>query len=197
MARGRMLSKTLGTSRKFAATGTQAGEFPQLLFSLIIPHTDDFGRMPGDAFTVKNRVFPTSPRSEQEFDAALVALERTQLIVRYDVRGAQVIQIVKFEEHQQGLHKRTKSEFPAPPPSIPGGSGKVQEIPSELNLSESNSPLPPAVAGGVRVLREHRQKAEAVHKAWMGYCKHDRKCESPSACKKLIALNFALQAVAS
>lgn len=158
MARGRMLSRTLGTSRKFAATGKRAGEFPQLLFSLMVPHTDDFGRMPGDAFTVKNRVFPTSPRTEEEFDSALVALEGTNLIVRYDDgHGNTVLQIMKFDEHQQGLHKRTRSEFPAPPAHLPGVSGKVREIPSELKGTEV-PPKPPARGGPSR--RRDRRSAQ-------------------------------------
>lgn len=191
-----MLSKTLGTSRKFATTGKQAGEFPQLLFSLMVPHTDDFGRMPGDAFTIKNRVFPTSPRSEDEFDAALVALERTDLIVRYDVRGAQVIQIVKFDEHQQGLHKRTKSEFPAPPSEQSGTSGKVREIPSELKRTESKPPKSPTGVGdSVRVRREHRTQADAVLKARLGYCQHDPiKCSNQVECRNRLALEIASKA---
>lgn len=133
-----MLSKTLGSSRKFATTGKHAGEFPQLLYALALPHADDFGRQSGDAFTVKNRVFPSSPRTEDEFEAALVALEQAKLIIRYASGDETVMEIVKFDDHQQGLHKRTKSEFPDPPPTLPGNSGNAPEIPSELNLTEPN-----------------------------------------------------------
>jgi len=48
MARGRMLSKSLSTSWKFAvcgasyeAAGHPHGEFPQLLFTLLVVHADD------------------------------------------------------------------------------------------------------------------------------------------------------------
>jgi hypothetical protein len=138
MARGRMLSKKLSTSRKFAMVGKVAGEFPQLLYALLVPHSDDFGRQSGDAFTVKHEVFPTSPRSEDEFEAALVALEVQELIRRYDVGGCLVLQIVRFEDHKQGLHKRTRSEFPEPPPSVPGDSGNRRELPAQVNVSEVN-----------------------------------------------------------
>lgn len=133
-----MLSKKLSTSRKFAAVGKVAGEFPQLLYALLLPHCDDFGRQPGDAFTVKHEVFPTSPRTEDEFEAAIVALDVQELINRYQWNGRQIIQILNFDPHQQGLHKRTKSEFPEPPPSIPGGSGGSRELPAQENLSEEN-----------------------------------------------------------
>lgn len=131
-----MLSKTLGSSRKFAAVGKVAGEFPQLLYALAVTHADDFGRQSGDAFTVKTRVFPSSLRAEDEFEAALVALEQGKLIIRYAADDETVMEILKFEEHQQGLHKRTSSKFPEPPPTLPGGSGNPPGVPSELNLTE-------------------------------------------------------------
>jgi hypothetical protein len=139
MARGRLISRTLGTSRKFAALHQAAGklgEFAQTLYPLLVACSDDFGRQSGDAFTVKCAVFPSSPRREGEFETALAALAAVQLIERYTVDGVDVLQITDFEPHQPGLHKRTESKFP-------GNSGKVPEIPSEgkgreLNLTEGN-----------------------------------------------------------
>jgi len=122
MARGRMISKSLSTSEKFAALLTTAGdlaEFCQLLYLLIVPHTDDFGRLQGDPFTVKHVCFPVSPRSLAEFSRALDLLNTVDLIVWYGVAGKHYIQIEQFEAHQQGLHKRTRSAFPR----VPGASG--------------------------------------------------------------------------
>lgn len=172
MARGRMLSKSLGASKKFCATGKapiaivpRASEFPQLLYQLLIPHSDDFGRQPGDAFTVKHVVFPTSPREEPDFEAALQVLETTELIVRYETPVGLVLQIVDFDPHQSGLKKRTRSKFPEPPGNSSnreefpedsrnsgdvknglnftisesaGISSELQEIPPELNRTELN-----------------------------------------------------------
>ena len=133
MARGRMLSKTLSTSRKFARLGILGGEFAQLLYPLLVAHADDFGRQSGDAFTVKHQVFPTSPRPEEDFDAALKAMMTERLIDRY-VTGDEhelIIQILDFDRHQSGLHKRTISQFP-------GVSGNFPEIPSEEKGREGN-----------------------------------------------------------
>jgi len=131
MARGRMLSKSLSTSWKFAvcgasyeAAGHPHGEFPQLLFTLLVVHADDFGRLPGDAFTVKMRVLPTSPRGVDEFSEALDILAHARLIVRYLVDEQWVIQVLNFDEHQVGLHKRTRSFFP----EAPGPSGKFLDF---------------------------------------------------------------------
>lgn len=120
MARGRMLSRTLGSSRRFDALAELANghcEFAQLLFTLLIPHTDDYGRMVGDAFTIKHQVFPTSPRPTSDFESALHALHDANLITIYEntADGCQSIwlQVNKFEEHQRGLAKRTQSRIPA------------------------------------------------------------------------------------
>jgi hypothetical protein len=132
MARGRLISRTLGTSRKFAALHAAAGklgEFAQTLYPLLVACSDDFGRQSGDAFTVKCAVFPSSHRREAEFQTAIQALAAVDLIQWYEADGVQVIQIVDFEPHQPGLHKRTESKFP-------GNSGKVPEIPGSRVRAE-------------------------------------------------------------
>lgn len=132
-----MISKSLSTSEKFAALADAAGvlaEFCQALYPLVLTHSDDFGRLQGDTFTVKHMCFPTSPRSVVEFTAALGHLHAVGLIVRYEVDAKLYIQIENFEPHQQGLHKRTRSQFP----ELPGTSRKAQEIPGQENLTELN-----------------------------------------------------------
>lgn len=192
-----MLSKSLGASRKFARCGSAAGEFPQLLFTLLVPHADDFGRMTSDAFTVKLAVFPSSARSEDEFEAALVALEHAQLIVRYPHDGGQVLQIVKFDEHQRGLHKRTKSDFPSPPAEIPHGGVEfpAQEKRTKQKGTKPNTPKPPSVDGGfpLKLMRE----AKRIRKGW-GMCGHQpATCVSESACVQRIAADLIAKAKAS
>jgi hypothetical protein len=170
MARGRMLSKSLSTSRKFRALLDEAGkrrEFDQVLFTLLVAHADDFGRLEGDPFTVKALCYPSSPRPESDFAAALQAMNEVGLIVVYEIDGNFYVQVAQFDEHQVGLHKRTRSRFPDPPAvsgnfrepvgeenhaSEPQGepaashkkspvirsSGNFPEIPSELNRTEGN-----------------------------------------------------------
>ena len=118
MARGRMISKTLGSSRRFSALAEIAGdktEFCQALYPLIVAHADDFGRLEGDSFTISKRVFPVSRRSEAEFEEALGYLQDAKLISWYGTADEKTVEVSNFSEHQQGLHKRTKSKFPDPP----------------------------------------------------------------------------------
>lgn len=115
MARGRIISRTLGTSRKFAALTGRLGEFSAALFPLLVAWSDDFGRLEGDAFTIKHRVWPTSRRSEKDFQDGLTLLDRVRLIDLYTVQDQQYVVILAFDDHQSGLHKRTISKLPTPP----------------------------------------------------------------------------------
>lgn len=136
MARGRLISKSLGSSRKFhevLRVGGKLGEFAQMLFMLIVANTDDYGRMPGDAFTVKNVVLPSSPRSEAEVDRALDALQTVNLIDRYQVAGVIYLEVQKFDVHQPNLHKRTLSLFP----ESPGISGRFRGDSGNSGLTQN------------------------------------------------------------
>lgn len=138
MARGRLISRSLGSSRKFHAllgTGGKLGEFCQVLFPLIVANTDDFGRMPGDAFTVKNVVLPSSRRPERDFERALEVISSVGLVQRYQADdGGIYLQVEQFDEHQPNLQKRTKSRFP----EFQGISLNVPLNLRELNRTESN-----------------------------------------------------------
>jgi hypothetical protein len=137
MARGRMLSKSLSTSERWARLFAVAGEkaeFCQSFYPLLLAHADDFGRLQGDVHTVKHLVLPASPRSLPEVSDALQHMHDVNLIVWYDAASRRVIQIVDFDEHQPGLSKRTKSKFPSPSVNFT----EIQEFPSEENRTELN-----------------------------------------------------------
>lgn len=180
MARGRLISRSLGSSRKYHAllgAGGKLGEFCQVLFPLVIANTDDFGRMPGDAFTVKNVVLPTSRRPEHDFEQALSVMHTIGLIVRYVADGAIYLQVNKFDEHQPNLTKRTKSKFPEVPEDS-GISLKVLSNITESNLTEfkrteSNPEENPEPARGAAVLFDtfwaaypKKRKRDDAKRAW-------------------------------
>jgi len=140
MARGRLISKSLGSSRKFhrlLGEGGKLGEFCQVLFPLLVANTDDHGRMPGDAFTVKNLVLPSSPRLERDFDSALDVMHTVGILTRYVVGGSEYLQVTDFDAHQPNLHKRTASKFPEIP-ETPGNSEDAPDSPPQSNLRELN-----------------------------------------------------------
>lgn len=131
MAEKRMISKVISISEKVS---NLPDVFDMLLFTWMIPHTDDFGRMAGSPAKVKALVVALLDRTKADVEASLERLNKEGLIIWYEIDGEKIVQIVNFEKHQQGLHKRTTSKFPEPP----GISGKVQTIPSEEKRTELN-----------------------------------------------------------
>ena len=165
MARGRLISRTLGSSRKFAALHKQAGrlgEFAQSLYPMLIANSDDFGRLSGDAFTVKHAVFPTSPRREDEFAAAITAMHHVGLIQWYETDDGQVIQIYKFKENQPGLHQGIRSRFPESPVTSADFT-ETRESPSEEKGREEKR------TEGKRTALTRKTDPVSFETFWMAY----------------------------
>lgn len=138
MAEKRMLSKCISISER---VNELPEIFDMLLFTWLIPHTDDFGRLTGSPAKVKALVVPMLDKSAKDVENSLIHLHNAELIIWYECNGDKYIQIVNFEKHQQGLHKRTKSKFPEPPVNpfeIPDDSRNFPEIPPEQNRTELN-----------------------------------------------------------
>lgn len=131
MAEKRMISKVISISEK---VNELPDIFDMLLFTWMIPHTDDFGRLAGSPGKVKGLVVPMLDKTKREIADSLRRLDEYGLIHWYEVGGEMFIQIIQFDKHQQGLHKRTNPKFPA----FPGTSGNFPNIPSELNRTEEN-----------------------------------------------------------
>lgn len=151
MARGRLISKSLSTSAKFAELQTIApklAEFCQSLYMLLVAHSDDFGRQAGDVFTVKHVVCPASTRAMRDVEAAIMALHNVGLIVWYDDADRKCIQINDFDAHQPGLSRRTESKFTAPTgisvkfTGAPGNSLLTEQNLTEQNGTEVNRTVP-------------------------------------------------------
>jgi hypothetical protein len=144
MAERRMVSKVISISEKVNSLSL----FGRLLYTWMIPHADDFGRLPGSPAKVKFLVVPMADESKQDVEQALADMDKIGVIQWYEIEGEQFIQITNFDEHQTGLHKRTKSKFPEPPEKITEISGPVEELPgnsggfplnrTELNRTEGN-----------------------------------------------------------
>lgn len=174
MARGRLISKSLGSSRKFhelLRLGRKLGEFCQVLFPLIIANSDDFGRMSGDAFTIKNAVLPTSRRPETDFERALQVMQEAELITRYACDGGIYLQVNKFDEHQINLTRRTKSKFP----EVPADDMKLP-----LNLTE----LKRTELKGTDTNRAAREADRLFDAFWTAYPKKKAKDEARKAWDK-------------
>lgn len=91
-----MISKSISTSTKLADVSL----FARLLFTWLIPHCDDYGRMDGSSKIVRGIVVPLGDEGPVEVEAALIELEKVALIKRYDVAGKTYLQVEKWNNHQ-------------------------------------------------------------------------------------------------
>ena len=151
MASGRILKTQISLSEQVNDLSLHAA----LLFTWMIPHADDFGRMVGNARKVKALVVPMRDDFTSIIvDECLKEMSYAHLIERYEVNGEFFLQFPEWEIHQSGLHKRTKSKLPGPSNiEIPGNSGKfLVEQEQEQEQEHTNSDIVgPITAGQVCV----------------------------------------------
>lgn len=128
-----MISKSISTSKKLAKVSV----FEALLFTWLIPHCDDYGRMDGNARIVKGIVMPLREDPVEEIEKALKALHKIGLISRYVVESEEYLEVFKWEEHQ--TFKTDRARIAKYPP-LPGGNQletlSAQDKISEVKLSE-------------------------------------------------------------
>lgn len=151
MSRKRYISTEISISGKIEELARRAGEYAVVLFTWMIPHVDDWGRMEGEAdkvfFTVTPR-FALLGRTPEDAEKALRAMADLGLIERYEVAGKFYIQVNlnTFYELQTYIPKEKRAEdksaFPAPPPKINTESQKVAQNSTEQQQVAQNTPSP-------------------------------------------------------
>lgn len=108
-----MIWSSIATSARLAALE----DFEERLLWRVLVTSDSWGRERGDAFSVRIRCVPGLPVSDDDVEAALVALEEAEQVFRWEQDGVTYVQVVGFDEHQLGelRRKRGASKFPDPP----------------------------------------------------------------------------------
>jgi hypothetical protein len=129
-----MVPKSLSVSKPF----NTLSEFAQVLYLMITPHLDDFGKLEGDPEVIKALVLPMSNKTVKDFELALSELSNARLIDLYEINDQKVIRQISFEDDQTGLNKRTRSKYP----NKDGSSENFQELPRITTLSEENRTEP-------------------------------------------------------
>lgn len=146
MANRRMLARNVSLSKKLARVSVHSA----LLYSWIMPFTDDYGRFEAEPEIVKSQVVPR----RKDFDETIVweclkELHEIGLIVLYEIDGERYLWIPKFEDFQTfKTDRKRKAEYPAhtmdsiwkPEDSKRDGQCPTQEKLSESKLSEVKSP---------------------------------------------------------
>src|SRR5258708_26412987 len=106
----RVMQSMLAARSAFRARGpARRTSSPRLVFTWMIAHGDDYGVVTGSPARVKALVVPMLNCTVEQVAAALADMEARALIWRYsDADGRPWLQFRTWEDHQQGLHKRTK-----------------------------------------------------------------------------------------
>ena len=128
-----MIAKSISVSDETNALS----DFAALLFTWLIPHTDDYGVIPGSPGRIKALVVPRRKQSEAEIDAALEEMRSVGLIYRYQHAGQSYIQLVRFERHQEGLHKRTAPHSPVYQQAATVNANVILHNSGEENMHDS------------------------------------------------------------
>jgi uncharacterized phage protein (TIGR02220 family) len=94
--------------------------FAKLLFSWLIPNTDNLGRMEGDTAILKGMIFPYENKiTVQMVDDALKELSNEYLIMWYSIGGNWYIQFPKSSKYQiLDKNNAKKSDYPEPPQEL-------------------------------------------------------------------------------
>jgi uncharacterized phage protein (TIGR02220 family) len=126
MASGRMLRAQISLSPQVNDLSLKAA----LLFTWIIPHLDDFGRIYAHPRRIKAIVVPMmNDINVDEISSLLNEMLIQKLIILYTLEDELYLQFTKFDQHQSGLHKRTQSKIPSPEGAVLLDSGNFREFP--------------------------------------------------------------------
>ncbi len=223
MAQRRMIARSLGSSQKYDAiqiSENGLADFCHALFPLLVVNADDFGRLQGDAFTVKHSVFPISMHSLEDFETALNAMHSVGLIARWMDGLRWYVQIVNFQREQPGLLRAAKSKYPEPnafalkhiqtfgicnqmSPTANISQQPLTDVNKRDHLplkdqkdqkeGRNKNPLPPKGGRSKRPTRLELQQAERIRKNRHG-CTHLPRCQNADDCLRVVVQEMRAKA---
>ncbi len=110
MAKARMLHWKISTSLQVNRLSLEA----RLLFTWMIAHADDEGRIRGEFDYIKGKVFPMTEYKHSDIEKFLDEITTQKLIIRWERNGEWYIEFPSWLDHQQIRKNRfRKSQIPA------------------------------------------------------------------------------------
>lgn len=97
MAQARMLHKKISLSSQVNSLSLKA----QLLFTWLIPHADDRGRLKGEAVYIKATVVPMKKWSSNVIEDLINEIVDAKLIYRWQDAQGSYIQLIKWDIYQK------------------------------------------------------------------------------------------------
>ncbi len=105
MTKRRMLHAKISVSLQV----NKLPEPAQLLFTWMISHADDEGRLKGEAESIRALVVPMKHWSLKKVESYLVAMKNEGLIYRWQTKNEWIIEFVKWTDHQYIQKDRFKA----------------------------------------------------------------------------------------
>ncbi len=140
MAKARMLHKSISISSQVNRLSLPA----RLLFTWMIPHADDEGKLKGNPDYIRATVVPMANWSKKRIQLYLFAIRDTGLIYYWEQNSEWFVELVKWKQYQQ---IRTDRFTHSILPSFLGNSDNQQttnsqpddnQLTPQSNISESN-----------------------------------------------------------
>lgn len=136
MAKARMLHKSISVSEQVSNLSLPS----QLLFTWLIPHADDEGRIKGNPKYIKVMVVPSLDWKPEQIHEYLEEIAKQGLVYYWNVDGQQYIEFPNWKRYQYIAKDRFhKSELPAYVDS--SSTSRIQgvdNLKTEANVSEMN-----------------------------------------------------------
>lgn len=113
MAKARMIHNKISRSLQVQNLSLEA----QLLFTWMIPHADDAGRIRGEANYIRATVVPLKDWTTEQVEKYIIEIQKEKLIYRWQQDGMWIIEFVKWTQHQRLRKDRLKSSELPPFPN--------------------------------------------------------------------------------
>lgn len=148
MSRRRYISTDISHDTKFNRLARECGDFPALLYILIIPHAGDDGILRGDPEELSLKLVPgRKDKTPQDIEDALKAMERLGLLTWQPEQRAIYLNPATFYKYQTYIQQKNRrnADDNAPglgdQPELPSNHGNRRESPQKA-VSPSPSPSP-------------------------------------------------------
>lgn len=184
MARGRMLSWKISIDGRVAHLPPTG----QLLFTWMIAHADNCGRLRADPAYLRATVIPNIPKvTDRDVVGWLGIMHNLKLIQLYTVEGGKFCRFFGWEKHQR-MDRAVKSELPPPDnqwlPVVVSGCQWLPEVEGKGIEGEEEAASADAVRSVVAGLRKEWQASFHEH-FWPGWPDKVAKDEAIAAWAKL------------
>lgn len=159
MARGRFISNSISTSKKFSRLSKNDH---RLMYLMLVPHVDAEGRHDADARILSGQVYTLLGLTLQQIEDGLADMHQVGLITLYSVKDDRYLEITDFHEHNKVRRDKDGNPSREAASSIPAPSAGTVAGPAPDQLRSNSAPTP-AQGEGLRVKSKVKVQVQEEH----------------------------------